>query len=69
VHEALLDRLDRGALRAERDARVHERDARVGQVHLALRAAPDLEERAGDAPLLPGLRVLEEELQRPAYQK
>jgi hypothetical protein len=48
---------------------VHERDARVGQVQLALRAAPDLEVRAGEAPLLPGVRVLEEQLQGAAYQK
>jgi hypothetical protein len=38
-------------------------------VHLALRAAPDLEQRAGNAALLPGVGVLEEELQPPAYQK
>jgi hypothetical protein len=38
-------------------------------VHLALRAAADLEERARDAALLPGLDVLEEELQGRAYQK
>ncbi len=69
MHEALLDRLHHRALAAERVARVHERDARVGQVHLALRAAADLEERARDAALLPGLDVLEQELQGRAYQK
>jgi hypothetical protein len=38
-------------------------------MHLALRAAPDLEERAGEAPLLSRVRVLEEQLQAAAYQK
>jgi hypothetical protein len=38
-------------------------------VHFALRAAPDLKQRARDAALLPGVGVLEEKLQPPAYQK